>query len=91
MPGVPPRARALGRGTITAEGRTLTDAARLRAQRVGRLLALSMTNVFAWIGFSTLSMLWLNAGQAAMPIWATLLAWPLSGQRPSVRASGGLL
>ena len=72
------------------------DSLRVPRPLVGRLLASSMTNVFAWMGFSTLSMLWLNAGQAAMlvytmPIWATLLAWPLSGQRPTMRASVGLL
>ncbi len=72
------------------------DSLRVPRPLMGRLLALSMTNVFAWMGFSTLSMQWLNAGQAAMlvytmPIWATLLAWPLCGQRPTARASGGLL
>ncbi len=72
------------------------DSLRVPRPLIGRLLALSMTNVFAWMGFSTLSMLWLNAGQAAMlvytmPIWATLLAWPLSGRRPTARASWGLL
>ena len=63
---------------------------------VARLLAASCINVFAWMGFSTLSMRWLNVGQCAllvytMPIWATLLAWPLLGQRPSLRATAGLL
>lgn len=62
----------------------------------GRLLAASLTNVFAWMGFATLSLRWLNAGQAAMlvytmPVWVTLLAWPLAGQRPTARASVGLL
>ncbi len=36
---------------------------------IGRLHALSMTNVFAWMGFSTLSMQWLDAGQAAMLVY----------------------
>lgn len=72
------------------------DSLRVPRPLVGRLLALSMTNVFAWMGFSTLSMLWLNAGPAAMlvysmPIWATLLAWPLAGQRPTARTNLGLL
>lgn len=71
---------------------------RLRVPRPlwGRLLAAAMTNVFAWMGFATLSMQWLSAGQAAMlvytmPVWATLLAWPLAGQRPRAGAAIGLL
>ncbi|MEO7939888.1 MAG: DMT family transporter [Burkholderiaceae bacterium] len=72
------------------------DSLRVPRPLIGRLIALSMTNVFAWMGFSTLSMQWLDAGQAAMlvytmPIWATLLAWPLLGQRPGSRAALGLL
>lgn len=72
------------------------DSLRVPRSLIGRLLALSMTNVFAWMGFSTLSMQWLDAGQAAMlvytmPIWATLLAWPLFGRRPGPRTVFGLL
>jgi len=51
----------------------------------GRLGAFSLLNVTVWMGFTTASMLWLPAGQAAtlaytMPIWTTLLAWPLLGE-----------
>ncbi|WP_019142550.1 DMT family transporter [Noviherbaspirillum massiliense] len=70
---------------------------RLRVPRelLGRLTLGAFTNVFAWMGFSTLSLRWLNVGQAAllvytMPLWATLLAWPLLGKRPSLRDSMGL-
>jgi drug/metabolite transporter (DMT)-like permease len=40
------------------------------------------------MGLSTLSLLWLDAGQGAllvftMPIWATVLAWPVLGERPT--------
>ena len=60
-----------------------------------RLVASSFVNVFAWMGFSTLAMRWLSAGQTAllvysMPVWATLFAWPILGQRPSARAAAGL-
>src|SRR4051794_10054882 len=42
----------------------------------------AMLNVTAWMGLTTLSLVWLNAGEAAalaytMPVWAALLAWPL--------------
>ncbi len=72
------------------------DSLRVPRAQFPRLLALAMTNVFAWMGFATLAMQWLDAGQTAMlvytmPIWATLLTWPLTGQRPSARASAGLL
>jgi drug/metabolite transporter (DMT)-like permease len=60
----------------------------------GRLVLAAMLNVFAWMGFSTLSLLWLGAGEGAlivytMPIWATLLAWPLRGERPTFGTLAG--
>src|SRR5690606_12578041 len=62
---------------------------------VPRLLVSSFTNVFAWMGFTTLAMRWLAAGEGAllvytMPIWAMLLAWPLQGKRPSLQGLGAL-
>ncbi|WP_202912989.1 DMT family transporter [Acuticoccus sediminis] len=63
----------------------------------------SFTSVFAWMGLTALSLLWLRVAECAlitftMPIWATLLAWPVLGQRPDLRnwlaialGSGGLL
>ena len=55
-----------------------------------RLLLISLLNVSAWMGLTTASLLWLPAGQAAtlaytMPVWATMLAWLLLGERPSSR------
>ncbi|HVX75470.1 MAG TPA: DMT family transporter [Bradyrhizobium sp.] len=55
-----------------------------------RLLFSSFTNVFAWMGFSTLAMKSLNVSEAAilvytMPIWAIMLAWPILGARPNQR------
>ena len=60
-----------------------------------RLAAMSFVNVFAWMGFTTLSLRWLSAGEGAllvytMPIWAMLLAWPLLGRRPRTRDLAGL-
>lgn len=61
--------------------------------RVGRA---AFFNVFAWMGFSTLAMRWLGAGQGAllvytMPAWATLFEWPLRGKRPGVATVAGLV
>jgi drug/metabolite transporter (DMT)-like permease len=55
-----------------------------------RLLFASFTNVFAWMGFGTLCMVWLRVSEGAlliysMTLWATLLAWPLLGTRPAAR------
>lgn len=63
--------------------------------QAGRLVLAAFINVFAWMGFSTLAMRWLSAGQGAllvytMPVWATLLAWPVLGRRPSARSVAGL-
>ncbi|WP_321798985.1 DMT family transporter [Caballeronia sp. J97] len=56
---------------------------------IPRLLLASAINVFAWMGFSTLSMKWLSVSEGAllvytMPIWAMLLAWPIAKRKPSV-------
>jgi len=60
-----------------------------------RLILAGFLNIFAWMGFSTLSMRWLNVGQGAllvytMPVWATLLAWPFLGKKPTVMGIAGL-
>lgn len=62
----------------------------------GRLLLGASTNVFAWMGFATLSLVWLNAVEGAllvytMPIWAMLLAWPFRGDRPTWRGMAALV
>lgn len=48
-------------------------------------------NVFAWMGFTALSLNWLTVTEGAliaysMPIWAMLLAWPVNGERPTWRS-----
>lgn len=55
-----------------------------------RLVVAALINVTAWMGLSTVAMQWLSAGEGAlvvytMPIWATLLAWPILGERPTAR------
>lgn len=60
-----------------------------------RLVAAACFNVVVWMGFSTLSMRWLSVSQGAllvysMPVWAILLAWPITGRRPSLAAVLGL-
>lgn len=60
-----------------------------------QLLLASFTNVFAWMGFSTLCMNWVSVAEGAlvvytMPVWAMLLAWPLRGERPGPRSIAAL-
>lgn len=55
-----------------------------------KLVGLSFTNVFAFMGFSVIALIWLTPGEGAllvytMPLWATLIAWPLHGMRPGAR------
>jgi drug/metabolite transporter (DMT)-like permease len=69
---------------------------RVPRQLMPRMLLAACTNVFAWMGFSTLSMKWLSVSEGAllvytMPIWAMLLAWPVQARRPSVTGFMALL
>ncbi|MCO5100702.1 MAG: DMT family transporter [Burkholderiaceae bacterium] len=84
---------ALGIGVLAAmRGEPIAVPVRV----VPRLLAAAFVNVFAWMGFSTLSLLWLGAGEAAllvytMPIWAMIFAWPLLGARPDAAGVAALV
>ena len=69
-------------GIAAARGENLAVPPGLRL----RLVASALLNVSAWMGLTTLSLLWLNAGEAAtlaytMPVWAALLAWPILGEQ----------
>ncbi|MBW7923805.1 MAG: DMT family transporter [Burkholderiaceae bacterium] len=83
---------AIGIGALAlARGESIA----VPAAVVPRLLAAAFVNVFAWMGFSTLSLLWLQAGEAAllvytMPIWAMLFAWPMLGARPDAAGVAAL-
>jgi drug/metabolite transporter (DMT)-like permease len=64
-------------------------------QAIPRLLLASFTNVFAWMGFSTIAMKFVTVGEGAliiytMPIWTMLLAWPILHMRPTARDVIGL-
>lgn len=59
----------------------------------GRLWVAALLNITAWMGLAALALLWLDASEAciiayAMPVLASLLAWPILGERPtSVRVA----
>lgn len=54
-----------------------------------RLMLAALLNVTGWMVLMGLALLWLPASEAAliaytMPVWASLLAWPVLGERPTV-------
>jgi drug/metabolite transporter (DMT)-like permease len=60
------------------------------------LLVSTLLNFSGFIAFSSLSLLWLHASEAViitytMPIWATLLAIPILGERPRPAGVIGLV
>ena len=73
-------------GIAAARGETLIVPRHLRWRLVGSALL----NVSAWMGLTTLSLVWLSAGEAAtlaytMPVWTALLAWPVLGEKLVLR------
>jgi len=60
-----------------------------------RLAIGAILNITSWMGLATLALLWLDASEAAiiaytMPIWASILAWPVLGERPTATRIAGL-
>jgi drug/metabolite transporter (DMT)-like permease len=54
-----------------------------------RLVLAAFLNVACWMALMGLALLWLPAGEAAliaytMPVWASMLAWPILGERPNL-------
>jgi len=54
-----------------------------------RLALAALLNVTGWMVLMGLALLWLPASEAAliaytMPVWASMLAWPVLGERPTL-------
>jgi drug/metabolite transporter (DMT)-like permease len=54
-----------------------------------RLVLAAIFNVACWMALMGLALLWLPASEAAliaytMPVWASVLAWPILGERPNL-------
>jgi drug/metabolite transporter (DMT)-like permease len=54
-----------------------------------RLVPAALLNVTGWMVLMGLALLWLPASEAAliaytMPVWTSLLAWPILGERPTL-------
>jgi drug/metabolite transporter (DMT)-like permease len=61
-----------------------------------RLITAAMLNVTGWMVLMGLALLWLPASEAAliaytMPVWASIIAWPVLGERPTVLRTLGLV
>src|SRR5215475_12580471 len=61
-----------------------------------RLLLAAVLNVTLWMVVMGLALLWLPASEAAliaytMPVWASLIAWPVLGERPTLLRTLALL
>lgn len=55
-----------------------------------RLCLYAFLNVTCWMALMGIALLWVPAGEASMvactmPVWASLLAWPILGERPNLR------
>jgi drug/metabolite transporter (DMT)-like permease len=85
------------RGTTGVVGASLLAAlAVLRGQSLRvprnlwpRLVLAAALNVGCWMVLMGLALLWLPASEAAliaytMPVWASMLAWPILGERPNL-------
>lgn len=61
-----------------------------------RLLTAAVLNVTGWMVLMGLALLWLPASEAAliaytMPVWASIIAWPVLGERPTLLRTLGLV
>jgi drug/metabolite transporter (DMT)-like permease len=78
-------------GAILLAGLAALFGQSLRVPRVMwfRLALAATLNVGCWMTLMGLALLWLPASEAAliaytMPVWASVLAWPILGERPNL-------
>ena len=78
-------------GAVLIAGVAIAFKQKLRVPRDqwGRLVVLAILNVTSWMALMGLALLWLPASEAAvlaytMPVWASVLAWPILGERISL-------
>ena len=78
-------------GALLLAGLALASSQSLKVERRlwPRLMLAALLNVTGWMVLMGLALLWLPASEAAliaytMPVWASLIAWPVLGERPTV-------
>jgi drug/metabolite transporter (DMT)-like permease len=86
----------IGAGLLAAFALTRGQSLRVPSHVWPRLLLFALLNVAGWMVLMGLALLWLSASETAliaytMPVWASLLAWPVLGERPTLLRSVALL
>jgi len=78
-------------GAVLLAALALLRGQNLRVDRAlwSRLMLAALLNVTGWMVLMGLALLWLPASETAliaytMPVWASLLAWPVLGERPTL-------
>lgn len=89
--------------SAAAGGIAVMGVAALRGERLmpplgqwRRLMLAALLNYTSWLGFVSVSLVWLPASTAViitytMPVWAMCFAWPLLGERPRPMHVTGLV
>jgi drug/metabolite transporter (DMT)-like permease len=79
----------VGAGLLAALALLRGQSLRVPRELWPRLVMAAVLNVGCWMVLMGLALLWLPASEAAliaytMPIWASMLAWPILGERPNL-------
>ena len=86
----------IGAALLAAFALAMGQSLRVARKLWPRLMLAALLNVTGWMVLMGLALLWLPASEAAliaytMPVWASLLAWPVLGERPTVLRSFALV
>jgi drug/metabolite transporter (DMT)-like permease len=79
----------VGASLLAALALIRSQSLRVPRELWGRLVLAAFLNVACWMVLMGLALLWLPASEAAliaytMPVWASMLAWPILGERPNL-------
>ena len=79
----------IGAGLLALLALVSGQSLRVRRELWARLVLAAFLNVACWMALMGIALLYLPASEAAliaytMPIWASMLAWPVLGERPNL-------
>ncbi|OAF19859.1 DMT family transporter [Bradyrhizobium neotropicale] len=79
----------LGAALLAALALIRRDSLKVRPEVWPRVVIAGVLNVTGWMVLMGLALLWLPASEAAliaytMPVWASIIAWPVLGERPTL-------
>jgi drug/metabolite transporter (DMT)-like permease len=86
----------IGAGLLAALALMRGQSLKVRRELWPRLMLFAVLNVMGWMVLMGLALMWLPASEAAliaytMPVWASMLAWPVLGERPTLLRAIALL